>query len=912
MEAGPRDSGVKVGWGADGRNARGRWGRLARRIPAPALIAVLAALGAVVLVGALATLPMVRAAAAASKPPGEAAQSQPGASSDAGAQLPGDYVDSRLGFSLRLPSGWVARPQPGVHTWAGQTDERIGVVELYDPTHPADQLELGITESPTMPAAFARLGTPDTRLGPYPAFNRDVTPDDGSSPCVIRIYLARLDYIVARACGAGIASRTGQFQSVLGSYTPNAAKAAASAMAAGGVHGLAAPVPPAQPKTCTQLVVEATSRPADRSNWGRELIGANDNRWSPYPTPGVSVCSNFTIVNGRLVSFPGPTFQCVELTNRFLREQWGHGGVGGNAAAWFDYYDATGKRHDGYARLYPDAQLSEDASQGHSAFRPQPGDILVWQDVQDGKHWNSGLRRSPGHVAIITGTDAGHVYMMQQNYNERSAYMSLPLAAVANGWQITDHSGVAGRIVRGWIHFIENGGPAGTSLTPTPSPPGTPPAPIGTPANAQDLYAVGADGQLYDYHWGMGAGWSSAQRVSETGTQGGPSLAGTPSLNVYALSGEPYQSVFATGGDGHLYEYWQGGSGGWHRNDLSAMTPLPDGVSVTGAPIALTYALPADATAGATGEARMRHAVYVAASDGNLYRFTWTQSGGWTTPTPLSTTATPGATVSGMSAITWVQADAGGTAGATTSGQTREEALYVLRSDGHLYEYLSSDGATWQQTDLSAATSAPSATSPSLAGAPAASVFVPSGEQAAHRVVFATGADGHLYGYTYTPSSGSGPGAWAVADVSHASDGPQAGGAGSTAGVTIVGSPSVPSTAASGQSASSLPDVFAAGSDGHLHGYSYAQGWHGADVSAAASQPAGATLGGSPTSYSYAISGDAVARLGVFAVTQSGTLAELVAVPTTSGAPARWLYIDHGAPGATTLAGTLAGAAFTR
>jgi hypothetical protein len=54
----------------------------------------------------------------------------------------------------------------------------------------------------------------------------------------------------------------------------------------------------------------------------------------------------------------------------------------GNAARYYDYYQ-NGVLYPGTIRTFPAGsyQLSTNASQGNSAFRPVACDILVFQDV---------------------------------------------------------------------------------------------------------------------------------------------------------------------------------------------------------------------------------------------------------------------------------------------------------------------------------------------------------------------------------------------------------------------------------------------------------------------------------------------------------------------------------------------------
>lgn len=57
--------------------------------------------------------------------------------------------------------------------------------------------------------------------------------------------------------------------------------------------------------------------------------------------------------------------------------------------------------------------------------------------------------------------------------------------------------------------------------------------------NTQDVFAVGANGHLFDYHWSS-AHW-------ETNDLGAPAtgvtLVGTPSSNTFTSSGQPFSSM---------------------------------------------------------------------------------------------------------------------------------------------------------------------------------------------------------------------------------------------------------------------------------------------------------------------------------------------------------------------------------
>jgi hypothetical protein len=164
--------------------------------------------------------------------------------------------------------------------------------------------------------------------------------------------------------------------------------------------------------------------------------------------PGIYLCSNTGSPDQYL-------FQCTELVNRYDLEALGLGHIPGNAAHYFDYYQ-DGVPHPGDVRDLPAGTYaySDDADQGTSAFAPQPGALLIFQDVANPRAgWRSGLTGSPGHIALITAVDGGHVYIAQENYNDQHYFLALPLTARANGYHITDTSGIASRIVRGWVRL---------------------------------------------------------------------------------------------------------------------------------------------------------------------------------------------------------------------------------------------------------------------------------------------------------------------------------------------------------------------------------------------------------------------------------------------------------------------------
>ncbi len=351
------------------------------------------------------------------------------------------YVDAKLGFSVVVPPGWQAMGEPGLR---GPSGESSLTLVAGDESAAHELIVVGVMRGPGMGAAFAAHGTPTTRIGPYPAFSDDRGPGVARVPCLVRIFLAGSDYVVADWCAMDSAAHAADFQTLLATYLPQVPRYAA--------HALQAPAP----QTCAEVQAQLGYPAASR--WGHQLAAADATTsapgWGTLPQ-GASVCTNAGSADQYL-------FQCTELANRYLYEQWALPHLPGTAARYFDYTQ-NGARYPGVVRDLPvgSYQLSEDASQGRSAFRPQPGDLLIFQDVRDPRAgWTSGLTASPGHVAVITAVDATHVYVAQENYNETQYFLALPMATVANGYAITDRSGLPDRIVRGWIHFTVNGGPA--------------------------------------------------------------------------------------------------------------------------------------------------------------------------------------------------------------------------------------------------------------------------------------------------------------------------------------------------------------------------------------------------------------------------------------------------------------------
>ena len=346
------------------------------------------------------------------------------------------YVDTRLGFSIALPAGWAAQPSPGL-----RAAPNVAAVTLADTAHPGMLVLVSVMRGAGMPGAFAQRGTPTAAIGPYPGFIADTSAEDGRVPCLIRIFLARDDSVTGELCAADAQTRGAALDALLATYTPSASANVVRI----------APVSAVQ-QDCAAVQRQHGYDPAG-AGWGRRL--ARPGATSPAAgwgsaEPGVYVCANDGSPDRYL-------FQCTELVNRFDWELYGLPRFTEHAELYFDYVQ-DGRHQPGQVRaIFPSGTfaLSSDAAQGTSAFAPAPGDLLVFQDVNDASRgWTSGIRPGTlGHVAIVTAVDATHVYVAQENYNDTQYFLALPLERTAVGWHITDLSGLPNRIVRGWIRL---------------------------------------------------------------------------------------------------------------------------------------------------------------------------------------------------------------------------------------------------------------------------------------------------------------------------------------------------------------------------------------------------------------------------------------------------------------------------
>jgi hypothetical protein len=359
---------------------------------------------------------------------------QPTVQSDPTRTIPGGwvYTDAKLGFQLTIPHSWQALPQPGAQS--SPANAAVTFTNNEQSNHAL--IVIGVFHGAEMPAAFAARGTPSAHVGAYPTFVADRSLGQGRAPCLVRIFLAHDDYVLADWCAPNAFNERAQFEQVLATYQPAPASFVSKAT-----------VPTQQ--TCADMEQQLGYMQA---TWGRQLANPMAAGWRQVGS-GLFVCSNDSSPDWYL-------FQCTELANRFLYTRWALPHIPGNAARYLDYYQ-NGTRQPGTIRTFPTGsyQLSDDASQGRSAFRPVAGDLLIFQDVNNPRiGWTSGLTTSPGHIAVIVGVDDAYVYVAQENYSDTLYFQALPIRRVASGYEITDLSGWSARIVRGWIHFTVNGG----------------------------------------------------------------------------------------------------------------------------------------------------------------------------------------------------------------------------------------------------------------------------------------------------------------------------------------------------------------------------------------------------------------------------------------------------------------------
>jgi hypothetical protein len=524
------------------------------------------------------------------------------------------YTDPKLGFTLRLPNGWSAVPHEGQ---VSLTD--TSSVEIAS-TSASAGLALTVRHGVQMAVLFSEKIKPNSHVGHYQALRQEFPADPQSPlPCSELTFLAGFDYVSASWCGSVSQGRHSDIEKLLATYqtAKPSFQPSRSAMVA------AIPAPPSCPTLQTNYGVAA-------GYLGSHTLGAPTdtspaNGWFHY-SPGTYVCSH----PGSLDSHGNPDgwlFQCTELANRFVREQWGLGtltedGDGtfnnylhGNAGTYFNYWNSSPIA--GSTWSYSDVQPFADARwlnayqqawPGHNftpSAPPQPGDLVIWQDVNNASLGpTSGFNPAAhtGHVAVVTGTDANFVYVAQQHYNNTSYFKGFTLQQSGSSYIIDsgNASGVTGRVAVGWLHFAENhnGSSAGTPFAVGYDYQGNPAA-----------YARGADGSVSTKAQDANGNWSAWTSL-------GGSITSAP---VFGIDYQGRSALYVRGADGALYTAVQGANGTWithldGNGDPNNWTSL-GGVLVSDPAFGYDYL--------------GRPAVYVVGTDGAVYTKVEGTNGVW-------------------------------------------------------------------------------------------------------------------------------------------------------------------------------------------------------------------------------------------------------------------------------------------
>lgn len=280
------------------------------------------------------------------------------------------YVDPILQFSLRVPSGWQVKPGTVAHPSVSRS-----FISFADPALPTARIDIAVMRGSQMPADFAKRGTAPSHVGQYPAFDEDTAASaQVPEPCTGRVFLAQTDWVIAHMCADMPQGETASFLGMLATYQPIAPSGAKTTAP---IIAMAA----SAPSSCSTLAANASSKPSDQSNWGRQLASAYDSRWGVFQSQGANVCSNWIKTSPTTgYDWSGYYFQCVELANRFDREQWGLAGFDVDAGQYYDYYQ-NGTLNQGRVRtLFPSSayQLVSDSSQSGSPYgeRPRSSRIL--------------------------------------------------------------------------------------------------------------------------------------------------------------------------------------------------------------------------------------------------------------------------------------------------------------------------------------------------------------------------------------------------------------------------------------------------------------------------------------------------------------------------------------------------------
>ena len=182
----------------------------------------------------------------------------------------------------------------------------------------------------------------------------------------------------------------------------------------------------------------------------------------------------------------GARWQCVELVQRFYYVKgWAH------STHW---PAISGANEDAYHMFDPGRQPPGIARHANGQpYLPQPGDVLVFAKWGV---WTS------GHVAIVTGVANHRIWFDQQNVGT-DVRDSLPISGShTTGYRVSSAYGSTSHIlyppVRGWLHYVGNGGSPSPALPPAPT----------------NVTAVGADSSHIRLTWTDNSGGSASYLVT--------------------------------------------------------------------------------------------------------------------------------------------------------------------------------------------------------------------------------------------------------------------------------------------------------------------------------------------------------------------------------------------------------------
>ena len=494
------------------------------------------------------------------------------------------YIDKKLNFNMQIPTGWIAYPQPG------KVNTNNEVVNFINPQLKGVEIEIGVMRSQNAAKDFSLYGHPSISIGGYPSLQLDVLAQQQTkTSCLVRVMLAHNDIVLGRWCSVDASQHKQQFEALLSSYHDQTL----ATLGANVIQPLAV----TKDSTCIDVINSGENSwgylppkpPAGEVNgdatFGAERVYPNDATWTNSFGSGVAVCDDY-YTTGNQMWENSYLFQCVELANRFISGEWGLLQFDVNAANYYDYYDNSGF-HQGRARtlFVNQVQLSDDSSQGTSAFAPVPGDLLIFQDVNNvSQGWTSGLifngldnNNNPiydaGHVVVITNVASDHVDVVQQNWHNGEIH-SFPLSKSSSGYHIADNSGMSGRITRGWIHFNANPHNINGSTAGSVAPQSVQPSPtiVRESDNTNTLFMLGKDGHIWWNGESSAHNWNGWQWFTNTSN-----FASSPAV---VNESDGTHTLFAVDKDGRMWWNGEGSAHQWNgwqwfsnNTDYAAVTP---------------------------------------------------------------------------------------------------------------------------------------------------------------------------------------------------------------------------------------------------------------------------------------------------------------------------------------------------